>query len=315
MRFRMDSKTMTLQDTKTQRIKKKLLQWVWIMACLVGLGALSVGFLMLIRQNSVVSSFVSEGKRGGLELTQKFYWHFIGGIKWKVEQIYQLEEENSRFKLENAELRESLENLQFHRLVQKNLQLTQEASSRVSEKTGSKGGQTLEGIAYRPPENLLPFQLYTLGIAYLKDEEYEKAAVVFTQFFEKDKLTKYTKVDSSIQMTKALLAAGVAWYRLNNFVLADDYFTQALKKSQQEEKSKQVQSQVRLWKALVSEKLKKGVHVKYWLNELFEHHPKSEEAALINSKINSAVNSNSNSKVNSNQHTIRMDHEKVSKKN
>jgi hypothetical protein len=133
----------------------------------------------------------------------------------------------------------------------------------------------LASIPYKPPRELLPFQLYTLGISYLKAGEDEKAAVILTT------LTSHADYHS-YQTAENLLLTGVAWFRIENFTLAESYFDEVLKVPEGLD-TIQYQAQARLWKAVLAKRSSKEMKAPYWLRELIDHHPHSDEASWINS--------------------------------
>jgi hypothetical protein len=129
------------------------------------------------------------------------------------------------------------------------------------------------------PTNLVPGQLYTLGISYFKAREDEKAAVIFTFLTGLD--------DSDVFKTpKNFLLTGIAWYRLDNFATADRYFDRALKAPEKAE-NLQTLAHARLWKALTASRINKHTQSQFWLTELIDHHPLSVEATWVNSRFGS----------------------------
>lgn len=152
--------------------------------------------------------------------------------------------------------------------------MTQKKEITLSRETGSRVGRTLASLGYRMPRELIPSQLYTLGVSYLKAREDEKAAVIFTWLTGMEGNTTY-------QTAKNLLTTGVLWYRLENYRLADEYFDQVLKKPEKSEVL-QFQAEARLWKALVAKQNHKDLKAQFWLKDLLSHHPHSREASWIN---------------------------------
>jgi hypothetical protein len=91
----------------------------------------------------------------------------------KAAEIQRAVVENEKLRYENANLRLKLETAQF------------EAQEKSAEKESSenpehKVARSLASISYQPPSSLLPSQLFTLGVAYFKAQENEKAAVIFS---------------------------------------------------------------------------------------------------------------------------------------
>ncbi len=193
----------------------------------------------------------------------------------KLESIQSVDQDNIKLRAENTRLRLELETLRFAKKSEEGKQVTSLKERKLSEETGSKSGRTLASLEYKAPTELLPMQLYTLGVSYFKAREDEKAAVLFTTLANLSDTDEY-------RSAKHLLATGVAWYRVENYSLADSYFNEVLKKPDQEDVSP-YQARARLWKALVAKKLGKKIKVQYWLRDLVDYHPYAPETAWINS--------------------------------
>lgn len=194
-------------------------------------------------------------------------------IQARVTELKQAEETTAMLRLEVLHLKELLESAQFSCHSQTGEAVTKYNSLRLTKETGTKIGRTLASINYKPP-SMLPSQLYTLGVSYLRAHEDEKVAVIFST------LTGLEETDN-YKNAKNYLIAGLAWYRLENYLLADHYFDKVLKQPEGPE-SIQFQAQSRLWKALVAKKFGKDIKSQYWLHELLDHHPHSQEASWIN---------------------------------
>lgn len=248
-------------------------------------GALVLGLLVIL-----VSGFKHASKKGlftrfvhatGLYRLAPSYLMKTYATGWvsfldKVDSLKRSELENDRLKLENANLRLQLEGVQFDCTERRAAKTTHQLEQKLAEQTGSKVGQTLATIGYRPPLHLSAIQLYTLGVSYFKAREDEKAAVI---------LTFLTGLDDNpiFKTSKNFLATGVSWYRLENFELADQFFDHVLK-AEEEPETVQYQAQARLWKGLVAQRVGKHTKSQYWLREILDHHPHSTEAGWINSK-------------------------------
>src|SRR5262249_24474682 len=100
------------------------------------------------------------------------------GVKWGA--ISTALQDNERLRLENARLRLALEATTFDCNALSAENLTQDISRHLSKEAGARVARTLDTIAYRPPTNMLPSQLFTLGVSYFKAREDEKAAVILT---------------------------------------------------------------------------------------------------------------------------------------
>jgi leucyl aminopeptidase len=200
--------------------------------------------------------------------------HSFSNLQTKVLRIRHSTEENEKLRLENMNLKLNLENARYDCNAKAAKANTKEFELKLSRETGAKVGRSLSGINYQAPPQLFPSQLYTLALAYIVAREDEKAVVLLT-------LLTGQEGNSIYKTAKNLLMTGVAWYRIENFSLADYYFDEVLKMSENEN-SIQSQAQARLWKALVAEKLQKRFKSQYWLKELVNHHPNSMESKWIN---------------------------------
>jgi tetratricopeptide (TPR) repeat protein len=193
-----------------------------------------------------------------------------------VDMIRHAEVENERLTLENANLRLRTEGLQFDCQARDMANHTRDEELKLNEETGARVGRTLASIAYRPPVHLLPPQLYTLGMSYFKAGEDEKAAVIFTFLTGMDENDTY-------KSPKNYLLTGVAWYKLDNFELADKYFAKVLE-SRESPDNLPFHAQARLWRGLSAERMNRHSRAQAWLQELVDHHPHSMEAAWVNAK-------------------------------
>lgn len=201
--------------------------------------------------------------------------HSFSKIKKKAKILRRADEENDLLRLENASLRNWAESLKFNCALDENKKHTSKAALRMSEETGARVGRTLAGIDYRPPSHLLPDQLYTLAISYLKAEEMEKSSVLLTFLTGLDDNDTY-KTPQNYLMT------GLSWYQMDHFHLANEYFDEVIK-FPADESTLKFQAQARLWKALTAKKLNQHDDSQKWLTNLLDHHPRSPEASWVNS--------------------------------
>ncbi len=195
-------------------------------------------------------------------------------VQSRVNQFRHADEQNLKLRMENTHLKLGLEGLQLRCHSQRGGKLTRGIELKLSRETGSKVGRTLDSIRYKTPAHLVPSQLYTLAVSYLKAREDEKAAVLLSH------LTTLEEIDT-YKTSKNYLLTGLAWYRVENYSMADFYLDQALKKSENPD-SIQSQAQARLWKAMIAQRLNKNMKSQYWLRELVDHHPHSQEATWVN---------------------------------
>jgi hypothetical protein len=195
-------------------------------------------------------------------------------IQAKVDELRHSDEDNARLRLESAHLRLELESTQFGCHSEAAAKTTQDLEHKLDQQTGSRIGQILKGMTYKPPMKLIPAQMYTLGLSYLKAHEDEKVAVIFSYLTALEETAVF-------KTPKNFLITGIAWYRMQNYILADFYFDEVLKRPEDSDNI-QFQAQARLWKALVSKRTHKEIKTQYWMRELVEHHPHSLEAKWVN---------------------------------
>ncbi len=200
--------------------------------------------------------------------------HSFGNIQSKIDRIRNSAEENEKLRLENFNLKLTLETFQYSCNAKSGKQLTKEFELKLSRETGAKVGRSLSSINYQAPSQLFPSQLYTLALAYVVAREDEKAVVLLT-------LLTGQAENATYKTAKDYLMTGVAWFRIENFTLADSYFDDVLKIPESEVSIK-YQAQARLWKAIVADRLEKKHKSQFWLKELVDHHPGSNESKWIN---------------------------------
>jgi hypothetical protein len=232
-------------------------------------------------ESAPAAAAVLEDHRGWSDRIFGTYAAAWRSVQDKVDAISHAETDNERLRLENTHLRLALEGMQFNCSAKAASDKTHEIEYKLDKQTGSLVGRDLASIAYRVPTNLVPGQLYTLGISYFKGREDEKAAVIFTFLTGLD--------DNDIFKTpKNFLLTGIAWYRLDNFATAERYFDRALKAPESPE-NLQTLAHARLWKALTATRMGKHTQSQFWLTELIDHSPLSQEATWVNPRRGARV--------------------------
>ena len=202
------------------------------------------------------------------------YRDAFDSVQNKARELVQLEVENHRLALENANLRKQAESLQFSCEAKRSEQSTQHSALRLKAETGAEMGRTLASVHYTPPSNLLPKQLFTLAVSYFKTREDEKAAVIFTYLTGMEDPNPF-------KAARYQLLAGIAWYRMDHFKEAEAYFDRVIK-AKVVKTELPYQAQARLWKALVSQRRHETAQVQLRLRDLLDHHPRAPEAAWVN---------------------------------
>ena len=147
----------------------------------------------------------------------------------------------------------------------------------LSQETNSAIGRTLASINYKPPTHMLPANLFNLAMSYFtsgQPEDTEKVAVILT-------LLTNLEANDTYKSARDYLMTGVAWYRLDNFALAREYFDRILKTPKAPE-NEELHAQARLWNGITSERSFKHGASQEWLKDLMNHHPHSQEAKWVN---------------------------------
>jgi tetratricopeptide (TPR) repeat protein len=229
----------------------------------------------------VVSRSGGHSKKSGLSAKIHEVWQVYGhawiSVQDKIEALQKSDEENERLRKENAHLRLVLESEKYEKYAERAQKETQAFQWKLSKTTGSRTGRTLASISYKIPQDLLPSQLFSLGLSYFKMREDEKAAVIFT-------FLTGLEGDSTFKTPSNHLLTGIAWYRLENFELADFYFDQVLH-STENQATRRFHGQARLWKGLIAERTGKHVKAQFWLRDVLDHDPHSLEARWVNSAL------------------------------
>ena len=215
------------------------------------------------------------------------YADALYSVQYKVDRLRRAEEDNFILRDENANLRLKVEKGRFDCVLRGAADATQTYKLKLNKETGTRVGRTLASLSYRVPERLNPNQIYALGVNFLKAREDEKVAVIFTTLTGLEDNATYLTVQN-------YLITGIAWYRLENYTLADFYFDQVLKMPEKSE-SLPYQAKARLWKALTAKMLNHDEKSQTWLKELVDYHPHSPESGWVNvSKVKNEDDSEEN---------------------
>lgn len=259
----MDRKVLgTKLKTLFQKAKKPFL-------VLLALGSVGLGGRWLVSHGS---HWMTEKMSAGLVGNIK---HAVVSVQDKAEELHRADSENQRLRVENLNLRRWIEQVQFDCRSEEAKRQTASQQDRLKTLTGTNVGRLLAGIDYRPPSHLLPEQVYTLGVSYFRAHEYEKSAVIMTYL---------TGMEDNEQFKRpqAFLLAGISWYRLDHLELADQFLERVLSGDSKEKSQAPYFAQARLWRALVSHRLKDTKKTQTWLRDLLDHHPHSLESAWVN---------------------------------
>jgi tetratricopeptide (TPR) repeat protein len=147
--------------------------------------------------------------------------------------------------------------------------------NKLATAAGSRAARSIASIRYQFPENLLPEQLLALGVSYFKVKDDEKAAVILNFLTELDD-------DKTFRTAANYLMAGIAFYRLEHYKNAAEYFDRVAKLTEIDEETLKAKRQSVYWQALVAERTKnRGLAQKLILDSL-EKDPLTNEARWVN---------------------------------
>lgn len=215
-----------------------------------------------------------EAKKGFFSTLFSDYRNFFQGLNAKVENFKSAEDDNRRLRIENAQLRVRIETEKFSCRIDESKKQAQKVGAKLNAETGNRVGRTLASVSYQIPENLLPDQVQALGVSYFKVKDYEKAVTIFSFLTGMEN-------DTTFQTPDNFLMTGVAWYQLENYKMADQYFDRVMKTAVSTDHEKfKIQAQV--WKALVAQRQRDYRQAQVWLDQTIDLHPQSEEARWIN---------------------------------
>lgn len=267
---------------KLNELKKGQKKFIFAASISLAL-AFSVGFIVTHKKEPVSQSAqTAESKSHGVSWFSRV-WTSYGQVFWtlqnKIEHIQQVDEENERLRLENAHLRVVLEAQRYENYQERAQSTTKALEWKLAKDTGDKAGRTPISIGYRVPNDLLPYQLYTLATSYFKNGENEKAAVIFHFLNNLDG-------DDTYKTPQNILLEAIAWYRVQNYELAEiqleqvEHFTHGNNTLL----SRTLKRQALLWSGLVAEKTGKHLKSQNLLREVLDHAPRSLEASWVNRK-------------------------------
>ncbi len=201
----------------------------------------------------------------------KTYFSSWTRFQVKLEHLQKIDEKYAQMELANVTIKQELETLKFKKETEHAVEGTQRFNKHLKQETGTEVGRNLASISYKVPHDLTSPQLYTLGLTYLKAEEDEKAAVIFSALISED----------TYRVAMNFLILGILWYRLDNLALSNQNFDSVLKMPERDE-SVRYQAQARLWKALIAKRLNNDHKAQFWLKDLIDNHPHSLEASWVN---------------------------------
>ncbi len=226
-------------------------------------------------QVAASSAHAKPDSRGTFTKIVDTYGKAIESVNDKVQTIQRLDEDNKKLKMENAYLRVMVESQKFSCRADEAKKKTETVGKKLATAAGSKAARSLASIRYQYPENLLPDQLHALGVSYFKVKDDEKAAVILNFLTELED-------DKSFKTAPNYLMAGVSFYRLDNFKMAQDYFNKIENLTESDEDTVKAKRQASYWKALVADRMKDHRTAQKMILENLEKDPHTNEARWVN---------------------------------
>ena len=156
---------------------------------------------------------------------------------------------------------------------------TEATSKRLKAEAGSALARAMSEIHYKAPTNVLPYQLYSIGLAYFRKQQFEQAAVIFNQLLSLSE-------DASYRRSEIYLLNAICWFKLKHYQLANASLVEAKKMSN--EHSPYFRKAL-LWQAMVAQALGERVKSQDILTMLIAMYPHSEEAMSINRKSGRSI--------------------------
>lgn len=217
----------------------------------------------------VVKAHLAKGPAGSVI-------HAIDNVQKKAQELAESHAENEVLRKENQYLRLELgvDNNEKRSLASE--RKTKEIGLQLEKETGLKTGRVVETLKYKVPPNLLPQNLYLLGLTYLRDGKNEAAAAIFHFLMNGSDGKTY-------QTPTNFVLAAIAWFRVDHVDLAESYLDSVLKLSPDSgDEVMRLQAVSRMWMAAIEKKRGNEKLSKKWLHEILDFHPKSLEARWIN---------------------------------
>lgn len=247
-----------------------LFSWVKWLFVPVGIFAIATFVVEPALSSKIVSDFKEYGV---VETYLRAGRSFIN----KVQTLKDVDQENATLREKIGELEKQIDETRTEYNEKKSKKEQAQISQELKQKTGSDVGLALSAIHYDVPAQLMPHQIYALAVGYLRKEENEPAAVLLTNLIEMQE-------DKSFQRPEVYLLTAVAWYRLNNWKLANHYTELSLKTGKP---NTQVYRQALIWKALSESKLNHHQEAQKILTTIVGNYPHAEETKWINGEFRS----------------------------
>ena len=171
------------------------------------------------------------------------WWHSLNG---KAHELAELDANYKALQAEHEKLKR-----EYYRVEAEAMELRAKVESiETGEKnlraTGTLDGRTPASIAYQVPKGLRNDEALALAYEHFTEQRFGEAAVTFEDVFKRPEAAAI--VDASAQYT-----AGVAWFRLGNFVKAREKFEEA-KNSASGEQREKIHKKVDLWLRAIDRK-------------------------------------------------------------
>lgn len=168
------------------------------------------------------------------------------GMAEKIERMRTAETRYEALEREHAELKKRYFALEHEYESLRAEVESKDTAERNLKLAGSPSGRSLASIPYKVPENLNMDQRYALAFEHMREKRFAEAAATFESFLSEPE-------GASQQTANAFYTAGVAWFKLENYKKARQYFEVSLQKADGEERAK-IHHKVELWMRVLDKK-------------------------------------------------------------
>jgi tetratricopeptide (TPR) repeat protein len=197
--------------------------------------------------------------------------HFFSSFD-KFHDLANLENENEALKARLALLEQKETMAEDQRAERELASMNQVLEGKTKEQGGSGEAHLPQTLAYEIPPRLMPTQIYTLGLAYFRKQEFEKSAVIFEYLFKIPEEHRYETGEN-------YLMSGISWYHLKNYVMARKQIKEANTRSKVYES---VHRQALLWDAMIEKAEGKTTVAQNKLLQFIGQYPHATESTWIN---------------------------------
>lgn len=189
------------------------------------------------------------GSLSGCSQSPLTWWKSINA---KAKEMQELEAKYVALEHEHERLKKDYFRMEHEFLDLKAKNESEEVGELNLKATGSLQGRTPASIAYEIPKGLKPEEQLTLAYQHFTEKRFAESAATFEYFLKQPE-------NAAIADANAMYTAGVAWYQLNNFKKAKEYFVGARSVATSDQRER-IQKKVDLWIRAMDHKQKEAGH-------------------------------------------------------